>query len=233
MRLMDFQISRQPGYADRREVNGLTRQVEEEFRYELGASPRVDAPFGKIFIPLYSLREELPEPRVVLLLDVLQVAMSIDFDALRGDDVEARHAILLDTIDDALRLIGREWGWESTVLYDVVSSLRGRERLGSIDLEHLARVDRRTGSRFRVFYQVGEDGWSAVEVVVASSEGAELRRERVAFHRPMRPLELLFPVRSSVIRDGKFVLRDASRTPIATVSASTRADPDWRAGVTR
>jgi hypothetical protein len=99
MRLMDFQISRQPGYADRREVNGLTRQVEEEFRYELGASPRVDAPFGKIFIPLYSLREELPEPRVVLLLDVLQVAMSIDFDALRGDDVEARHAILLDTID--------------------------------------------------------------------------------------------------------------------------------------
>jgi hypothetical protein len=122
-------------------------------------------------------------------------------------------------MENALQRVREERGWSEPALHEIVELLRARERLGWIELEHLEKFDRRTGLRFRVIYEVTERG-SALHVLVADSAGVELRRERVAFAEPWRPLEIFFPVRSAVLKNGVYTLRDRDRQPLAALIAT-------------
>lgn len=201
-----------------REINSLAKAVSEEVRYALTPRPRIDAPFGKLIVALLNTEAgaELGDRRVQPMLDVIQVTVGVLESDLRADR-RRRNEALLDATERALGLLEKDLGWSSAEMYEILSELRERaEQLGLIEFSSLSRIDRKTGRRARVFYVVADDH-TAIDVVVDEADGTELRRERVAESEIMFWPERFFPVRSAIMKDGAFVLRDREREPLAVV----------------
>jgi hypothetical protein len=229
VRLADFEITAGAGFrtgralqlgsAMEREFNCLARGVSEEVRFAIGARLRIEAPFNKLIVSMLNSEAEpppdAPGQRVEDMLNVVQVTVDVRESDLRGDR-ERRHAALLDATDYALSLLRQELGWRSPEMEDIVRELRQKPTLGLIEIESLARLDRKTHRRARTFYVVS-DAVTAVDVAVEDGAGVELRRERVAESSAMLWLEAFFPVRTAVMKDGVFLLRDRTREPLAAV----------------
>lgn len=230
MRLRDFEIVAGPGFKEERalqrgsamerEFNGFAKAVAEEVRYAFTGRPRIEAPFGKLIVSMLnveagaSLRER--DRRVENIGGVVQVTVAVRESDLRADR-QRRNEALLDATEAGLRLLEEDLGWSSAEMHEIVRELREKgEELGTIEFDSLSRADRRTGRRARVFYVVGDDR-TAIDVVVSDPDGTEVRRERVAESDVMFWPERFFPVRSAVMKDGVFVLRDADREPLAAV----------------
>lgn len=227
MRLSDFDLTAGPGYAFKhtdedgraktRTINRRAMVVSEEVRFELAAVRPIDAPFGKLVVEMAKPDAGVPtERRVEHLLNVVRVTVDV-----RESDLWAersrRNAALLDTTEEALTLIAEGLGWESADLCAILGRLREKvTELGSIELDALSRLDRRTRRRARVFYVVADEG-TAVDVHIEDADGTDVRHERVAESKAGFWLERFFPVRSAIMKHGAFILRDRKRQPLASV----------------
>jgi hypothetical protein len=225
MRLRDFDLAAGPGYdaghmslegRERRSaINRGSRPVVEEMYYELGANPAVEAPWAKLYVAMAEPGSAV-ERRARDLVDVAEVTVEVP-EAILLAERSTRLPALLDVTEEALRVLERELGWSSAILHEKVEALRRRaDELGTIELERLARIDRRTRRRARVFYVIEEDG-VAVDVVVEDEGGAEVARERIAESEVMFWLDRLLPVRSAIMRDGVLILRDRNQASLASV----------------
>ena len=149
---------------------------------------------------------DAPCQRVDDLVDVVQVTVDVQESDLRGGG-ERRTAALLDATETALTLLNQELGWRSAEMDDIVSELR-RKRDARSDRDRVAgTAGSEDPSPSSHVYVVG-DGLTAVDVAVEDEAGVELRRERVAESATMVGLEAFFPVRTAVMKDGVFVLRE-------------------------
>jgi hypothetical protein len=227
MRLTDVDLTAGPGYSSkhmndegrekRRVINRRAMVVSEEVRLELAALPRIDAPFRKLLVEMAKSDAEVPSGRPVeRLLDVLRVTVVVR-EADLWAERSRRNQALLEAMGEALRHVEEELGWSSSDLSAIVENLRNKgDALGSIELDALSRVDRRTRRRARVVYVVADDR-TAVDVAIEESDGTHVKTERVADSEICFWLERFFPVHSAIMKNGAFILRDRERQPLASV----------------
>lgn len=222
MRLRDFVISAGPGFtptARAREVNLLLRPVGEEIRFGLGRYS-IEAPFAKLIVSVASVESDRSpddvEPMFEDLLDVARVTVGLRESEIRTDR-ERRFVAVLKTTEKALAALEEATGWASPDLQRIVDETwaKGGE-VGIIGLESLTRTDRKTGRCARVFYRIAENA-AAIDVIVTDRDDRVIRSECVAESFAGDWPESFFPVRSSIMKDGVFLLRDAGREPLAAV----------------
>lgn len=211
MKLADFAFF--STHADHKSINLAARPVEEAIRYEMARRDPIHAPFSKLLVRL--LEPSARPIRPHQLLSIMEVAMRLD-PADIPEDPTASDRFFLDLASEALIKLRDGTGWRSDTLDDVIETLRSSD-VRTIEFDWLAKKEPKTGNTYTPLYLPESDGTWEVAVRVTAPDGSELTRARVASSELGPFVEREFPIHSAIIKDGRYVLRDRERNPLASV----------------
>ncbi len=176
--------------------------------------PYIQAPFSKLNIELYNESDSARKRCPFNVDGIALVSAAASESALLGDYNRFRsHAqsAMLQGVEEAALV----FDWDASSFLEILNDIGSRETVCHYHLERLSKKDRKTGRRIDLYYDMTERE-SVLRAVVSDRNGNRLKEEVIAADYHPLPLHVVFPLRSTVLRDGHMIFRDRDGMSIAT-----------------
>ncbi len=184
-------------------------------RWSLSPRRPIEAPFAKLNILMYNEDSDRPKPLPFNVDGIAEVWVPAAGPALLGEYTTFRshlHEILMRGVAETTKA----FDWDATPLTEILEDIAGRKRVFHYRIERFSKTDRKTARRVELYHEMTEDV-TLLRAEILDKDGDLLREVVVAQDNHPLPLDLFFPVKSVVLRDGCMIFRDRWKAQLAVL----------------